>query len=180
MPSYDVSALRFMIVDDSPFMVKILTVVLESLGSQNVLCLHSSANVFKNMEDWKPDLIICDQIMQPIYGLDLIRKIRHDTDSPNRYIPIILLTGHTEAEIVRQARWHAGADAVLVKPVSAGRLIDCIASIYKSERIFVKVQDYFGPDRRNTDRPFEGEDRRQSEIDRAAKEPEIDEEHVLL
>ena len=181
MPAYDLSALRIMIVDDSHFMIKILGALLDVLGSRNVRGLSSPVNVFEEMEDWNPDLIICDQIMKPISGLELIRKIRHDPDCPNRYIPIVLLTGHAEAEIVRQARWNAGADAVLVKPVSAGRLLDCIASIYKSERVFVKVQDYFGPDRRNTaDRPFEGEDRREPQIELTAQDREIEEEHILI
>ena len=61
---------------------------------------------------------------------------------------------------MRHARFHAGADAVLAKPVSATRLYDCIISIYESPRTFVDNGVYFGPDRRLKDRPFEGEDRR--------------------
>lgn len=180
MTAYDINGLRAMIVDDSHFMIKILTALFEVLGTRDIRGLTSPVDIFEQMTEWRPDLIVCDQMMQPISGLELIRKVRRNPASPNKYIPIILLTGHTRPEIVREARWHAGADAVLVKPVSAGRLLDCITSIYKSERVFVKAKDYFGPDRRNTDRPFEGEDRRASDIEEEVLAMDIEEEHILI
>ena len=180
MTAYDISDLRAMIVDDSHFMIKILTALFEVLGARDIKGLTSAVDIFDQMTEWRPDLIVCDQMMCPIPGLELIRNVRQDPASPNKYVPIILLTGHTRPEIVREARWHAGADAVLVKPVSAGRLLDCIASIYKSERVFVKTKDYFGPDRRNTDRPFEGEDRRASDINEDALATDVEEEYVLI
>lgn len=159
-PTYDFENLRVLAVDDSQYMIQIVTLLLEAMGIRRIQGLERPAEVFATMKEWRPDLIIVDHIMTPITGLELIKQIRTDTDSPDQFVPIILLTGHAKTSVVKNARFNSGADAVLVKPVSAQRLYEAIVAIYKSDRTFVETKTYFGPDRRVKDRPFEGEDRR--------------------
>ena len=159
-PKYDFEHLRVLAVDDSQYMLKIVTMLLEAMGIRKIQGLERPAEMLAMMKEWRPDLIIVDHIMTPITGLQLIKQIRTDSDSPDQFIPIILLTGHAKTSVVKNARFNSGADAVLVKPVSAQRLYDAIVAIYKSDRTFVETKTYFGPDRRVKDRPFEGEDKR--------------------
>ena len=160
MTTYNLEKLRVLVIDDSEFMIKVVKVLLEAMGLYEVQGVSRPTQAFDAINKWEPDIIICDQVMEPITGLELIKKVRCDEDSVNRFIPIILLTGHSRPEIVKTARWEAGADAVLVKPVSAKRLYDCIVSLYKAERSFVETDSYFGPERRVEARPIEGKDRR--------------------
>lgn len=160
MSTYDLTNLRVLIVDDSRYMLKIIRTLLDAMGISAVRGIDSGENIFAEIKNWKPDLIITDHIMEPISGLDLIKKIRTQEDEMQRFVPIILLTGYAHEHVVKDARFGAGADAVLVKPVSVTRLYACIVSIYESSRTFVDNGLYFGPDRRVKDRPFEGGERR--------------------
>ena len=157
---YDLSGLRVLAVEDSGYMLKIIRVMLEAMGINLVTTLNRPETVISQLDEIQPDIIITDHFMEPINGLELIRRIRYEADGDFRYIPVIMLTGFADYEVVFKARFEAGADAVLVKPVSAHRLFSCIIAVYESTRKFVETEAYFGPDRRVTDRPFEGIDRR--------------------
>ena len=53
------------------------------------------------------DLAIVDWFMEPLDGIELVRGIRAGRNGPNPYLPIIMLTGHSEAIRVREARMPA-------------------------------------------------------------------------
>lgn len=160
MTAYDLAKLRVLTVDDSQYMIKIIKALLEAMGITSVLGVNSAEEVFTALEEWQPDLIITDHLMDPIDGLELIKQIRRLESSRNRYIPIVLLTGNAKFDVVKDARHRVGADAVLVKPVSVARLHTCIVALYESSRNFIETTSYFGPDRRAQDRPFEGPNKR--------------------
>ncbi|MBM3573484.1 MAG: response regulator [Alphaproteobacteria bacterium] len=54
--------------------------------------------------------------MEPLNGRDFARLIRTARASPNPMVPIIMLTGHTQAQYGFEAR-DAGFTEYLVKPV---------------------------------------------------------------
>lgn len=177
MEPYAFEKLRVLLVDDCEYMLKIVGALLESMGVKHIVGLDSPSEVLRVIERWTPDLVIMDQVMEPVTGLELIRQIRHGANR-QRFTPIVLLTGRAHAEVVTSARFQAGADAVLVKPVSIQRLHSCIVAIRESDRTFVRTAHYFGPDRRVRDRPFEGENRRQSDDGAERLTPGMDREPV--
>jgi CheY-like chemotaxis protein len=166
LTAYDFEKLRVLLIDDDPYMVRIVSTVLEAMGVRDILGIDGRYDALEAIRTWGPNLVIVDHLMEPLPGLELIRKVRQ-CDTEHRYIPLVLLTGYANAEVVTRARFQAGADAVLVKPVSAKRLYDCIVSIRESERPFIRTNQYFGPDRRLKDRPFEGPERRGDRARRA-------------
>ena len=101
--------------------------------------------------------------MEPLDGLDMVRLIRNASDSPNPYIPILMMTGHSTIENIYAAR-EAGVDEYVAKPISAQSLLLKILAIVNNPRIFIKTPRYFGPDRRRSNQPFNGEDRRLDEV----------------
>jgi CheY-like chemotaxis protein len=66
--------------------------------------------------------------MQPLDGLDFVRLVRIAKDTPNPYIPIIMLSGYTEHRRVTEAR-DAGVNEYLAKPISAKSIYQRITSI---------------------------------------------------
>ena len=160
MTAYDFEKLRVLAIDDNRFTLSVIKSLLDTMGVKTVFSMSKGTNALEIMKQWQPDVLIVDQVMQPISGLDLIREIRDCDSEKYRFVPIILITAHASKEVVQQARFWAGADAVLVKPLSARRLFNCIVALYESDRTFVRTGDYFGPDRRVKDRPFEGSGRR--------------------
>jgi DNA-binding response OmpR family regulator len=73
--------------------------------------------------------------------------VRTAKDSPNPFVPIIMLTGHTEAYRVMRAR-DVGVTEFLAKPVSAQTLYRRLVSIVENPRQFVRAAGFSGPERR--------------------------------
>ena len=51
---------------------------------------------FGKLYDFDPDVVICDLRMEPLDGIEFIKMISNNDTSPNRYVPIIMLTAHSE------------------------------------------------------------------------------------
>ena len=93
-------------------------------------------------------------------GIDFVQHIRRSPDSPNPYVPIIMLTGYTELDRVKIARDN-GVSSFLAKPVSAVSLYRRLVSLVEDQRLFVRSDSFFGPDRRfKVSETLEGPDRR--------------------
>jgi len=54
--------------------------------------------------------------MEPLDGIEFIKMIRNNDTSPNRYVPIIMLTAHSEPSANEQPR-DAGVHEFMAKPV---------------------------------------------------------------
>ena len=97
----------------------------------------------------------------PIFdGLELAQMIRQPGANANPYVPIIMLTGHSEKKRVVSAR-DAGVTEFLAKPISAKALYERILNVVANPRPFIKTKTYFGPDRRRNVNPnYVGPERR--------------------
>lgn len=161
MNGLDLSRLNVLLVDDSRNMLRLMEEILRALGIRNVISVIDAADAFREMRINAIDLVIIDLEMQPLDGLEFLRMVRTAKDSPNKYVPAIMLTAHTQMANVMEAR-DAGAHDFLAKPVSPISVYQRIVSVIDKPRPFVKTKTYFGPDRRRREIPFEGPDRRQA------------------
>lgn len=171
MYEYDFSALKVLVVEDSPQMQKLLEVLLEAMGVGSVLLADNGARGYAIFNETAPDIIITDGSMEPMDGYALTDLIRNDEDSANPYVPIIMLSGHLDDERISRAR-SSGVSEYLAKPVSADTLYKRLISVVRDQSVFVRAGSYFGPDRRrNLGQLYQGPDRRNrtSGIDKPAK-----------
>lgn len=158
--AYDFHNLNVLIVDDNKHMRTLIRTVLNALGVWNVHEASDGADALKELEIFPADILICDLMMTPFDGIELTQMIRTAADSPNPFLPIIMLTGHTEMFRVAEAR-DVGVDEFLAKPISPKTLYGRIAQVIDNRRDFVKAGNYFGPDRRRRDDPnYIGKERR--------------------
>jgi len=97
--------------------------------------------------------------MEPMDGLEFTRAVRMDPTSPNPFIPIIMLTGHTEMHRIVEAR-DAGVTEFLAKPVTANGVYARIKSVVENPRPFIKTDRYLGPSRRRRQQDIGGANRR--------------------
>ena len=88
--------------------------------------------------------------MDPEDGIALVKWLRSRTDSPDKYIPIIMLTGYSERNRVLEAR-DSGVTEFLAKPVSTKAIYSRLVAIVDNPRPFIRTESYFGPDRRRRD-----------------------------
>ena len=147
----------------------IIRLILSAMRIKDVRFCVTVDEAMEKVRNRLPDIIITDWVMEPKDGGDFLAWLRTSNDSPNPYIPVIVLTGYSEKSIVIKAR-DSGANAVLAKPVSIESLYKRFQVLIDNPRPFVRTQDFFGPDRRHADRPFEGLDRRSGDEDAAAQE----------
>ncbi len=158
--SYNLEKLNFLIVDDSKHMVKLVKSILNSLGAKNTVEAANGAEAFIELRNFPADIIICDWQMEPLDGVDFTRMVRTASDSPNPFVPIIMLTGHTQMKRITEAR-DAGVNEYLAKPISAHGLYTRISAIIERPRPFVRTSVYFGPCRRRQDSSrYKGPERR--------------------
>ena len=95
----------------------------------------------------QPDLLICDLEMPMMGGLDVARWVRSAAESPDPFLPMILMTSVATKAGVGAAR-DAGYDEVLAKPLTAEALYRRIEAVTLRRRPFVRIGRYFGPCRR--------------------------------
>jgi two-component system chemotaxis response regulator CheY len=142
----DFSRLRFLIVEDNAHMRRLLRTILHGLGSREVFEAEDGAAGLEAFAHYGPDIIITDWVMPIFDGVELTGMIRQ-MDSKQRFVPIIMLTGHTAKQNVIKAR-DAGVTEFLAKPFSAKALYTRIVNIVANPRSFIKSNHYFGPERR--------------------------------
>jgi CheY-like chemotaxis protein len=92
------------------------------------------------------DLIVCDADAEG-QSYDFVRRLRAEAPEPNRFSPVILLSGHTPLSHVTRAR-DCGANFVVAKPLRALVLLERIFWVSTEQRLFLEVAGYAGPDRR--------------------------------
>jgi DNA-binding response OmpR family regulator len=149
-----------LIVEDDPVMTRVVKDMLIVLGFKNILTARDGASAISMMRTNSVEIVICDWKMHPMDGLELTRYIRNSPDSPDRFVPIIMLTGRGERKDVEIAR-DAGVTEYVVKPFTSAGLFDRVRMVIESPRKFVLAQQYKGPDRRRKDStPPSGVDRR--------------------
>ena len=149
MQNYNLENLNILLVEDNKHMQILIKEILRSFRIKQVRVADDGADAIKEMRTFATDLVVCDWNMQPIDGLEFVRMVRTSSDSPNPYVPVIMLTGHTETNRVMEAR-ASGITEFLAKPVSARSLYQRICMVIEYPRQFIKTRTYTGPDRRRT------------------------------
>ena len=149
---FDFKKLTILVVEDTAPMRKLITSVLETLGVGRIYSADNGERGFDMFKRENPDIVIADWHMAPMSGIELTREIRSNMMSPNRMVPIVLVTGYSALNRVSEAR-DAGVTEFLVKPFSANDLAKRIAYVINKPRDFIDCKTYFGPDRRRRNSP---------------------------
>lgn len=158
-----VSDIHVLVVDDNRQMRFLLRCLLRAGGVHDVTEADNAEHAFALLRDRPVDLIIVDWLMRPMDGLEFTRKLRWDAQSPNPYVPILMLTAHTEASRVAAAR-DAGVSGFVKKPISARVLFDRVTFALTDTRMIIRSHDFIGPDRRHCQLPdYAGPFRRDSD-----------------
>lgn len=157
------SALHVLLVDDNQHMRTIASAVLKSAGVGTVREAGDGGAALEILREYPIDLAIVDFNMFPLDGVEFTRLVRNSPDSPNPYLPIIMMTGHSAKRRVYEAR-DAGVTEFIVKPITAKAVLDRIQAVIFHARPFVRTEGYFGPDRRRVQKPdYKGPRRRASD-----------------
>jgi CheY-like chemotaxis protein len=144
--------IKILLVDDNHHMRLLLTEILRAIGVREVYEATNGAEALQMMRNQAIDIVMTDLAMQPMDGIDFVRRLRNGQESPNPMAPVIMITGHSTLRRVAEAR-DVGVTEFLSKPVTARGVIERISRVVEHPRPFVKTTSYFGPDRRRRGEP---------------------------
>jgi two-component system, chemotaxis family, chemotaxis protein CheY len=154
--------LKLLVVDDNPHMIHITKTILRGFGIKDFQEALTAKDAFALVKATAFDVIITDYAMSPLDGCEFTKQLRTAEDSPNHFVPVIMLTAYAEKSTVEAAR-DAGVTEFCAKPITATDLYRKVCSVVNSPRSFVRTSVYFGPDRRRrADDGFKGAERREN------------------
>lgn len=158
LPNYDISGLTVLILEQQSLMRDLMKHVFREFRVKNVHITDDVNAAFSIFCETDVDLILTDW-SHGIDGMRFLKDVRLHEDSPNPYVPVIVVTANTEINHVFIARDN-GMSEYLAKPVSAQLIYSRICSTIDSTRPFVRAGGFFGPDRRRRRHPYTGVERR--------------------
>lgn len=120
------TSMRVLIVDDYKTMLRIMRNLLAQLSFGNVEESSNGEDALAKLESDNFGLVISDWNMQPMTGLDLLRRVR--ASARLKHIPFIMVTAESKTENVIAAK-QAGVSNYIVKPFNAETLRGKIGSV---------------------------------------------------
>ncbi len=138
--------LHILVVEDLDPMRKLISHCLKMLDVGEISTAKNGADGYELYKRGKPDIIITDWVMPEMTGIEMVRKIRRSPNSPQKDIPIIMMTGYCAKERIVEALEN-GINSFLIKPFSAKDVSKRIAHIINNPPDFVITDKYAGPER---------------------------------
>ncbi|MCZ6696932.1 MAG: response regulator [Acidobacteria bacterium] len=114
-----------LVVDDDPAVLQAYGRLLGRNGDEVELCGDIEAIVLDPASLARADLLILDQRMPRITGLDLLARMRRILPAGSPGPRVLLIRAYLDATIRRQAA-RLGVAEIIEKPVNAAHLLKCV------------------------------------------------------
>jgi CheY-like chemotaxis protein len=138
------ATIKVLVVDDEPYMRKVVRALLMSLGVRNIFEAADGPAGLEAIRVHAPNVVILDWQMPGLDGAGFMRIVRSPDTFPQAGVPIIMLTGHGERSRVLEAI-KVGVNEFLLKPVSQNALRERLVAVLTNPRPLVRHGDYYGP-----------------------------------
>lgn len=116
---------KVLVVDDEPFMLRMIQLVLEREGYVFLKATHGGEAVEVAARE-RPSVVIMDAMMPKMDGLTALAHLKQD--EATREIPVIILTANPH-KFSRQEAETIGATVFLTKPFSPTQLLSEIGRL---------------------------------------------------
>lgn len=122
--------MRIIIVDDEPYITRVLKLALDRAGYDVFTCLNG-VDALNAIRECLPDILITDIQMPQMTGKELCMTVRDEF--PAHHFPIFVMTSMTDRE---HREWAAQLDNVLFleKPLSMRILLQKIDTYFREKR----------------------------------------------
>ena len=116
---------KIIVTDDSEFMRRINIKALKKGGYTDIVEARSGDEAMKLVKEDQPDLVLLDIVMaEKMSGLDTLKKIK----KVSKNIKVIMVTVVDQPKVTEEAKSN-GADAFIIKPVNATKLISIVKKV---------------------------------------------------
>ncbi|HVF09615.1 MAG TPA: response regulator transcription factor [Abditibacteriaceae bacterium] len=123
--------MRILVVEDEEDFASLVRITLQTEGYQVVTAANGREAleyVASAPSDQKPELVVMDQMMPEMDGIETLRALK--ADAATAHIPVLMLTAVDQDDNVLQA-WKTGVDYYLTKPLDPSALVACIKSLFE-------------------------------------------------
>ena len=87
---------RFLVVDDNVHVLNIVKTMLRGFGAIHVFDARTPSEALEHLRNDAIDIVILDYMLGETDGVEFLRRLRSDPKSPSPFVPVIMLTAHTE------------------------------------------------------------------------------------
>lgn len=119
---------NIILVDDDKNILTSVSMALEAEGF-NVTTFNDGESGFKGIQDNKPDLVVLDIKMPRMDGIEVLTKLRENSD-----VPVIFLTSKDD-EVDEAIGLRMGADDYITKPFSQRLLMERIKALLRRQNL---------------------------------------------
>lgn len=146
MRSFDFSSISVLVAEHNSHMRQTIRSILRTFNIGDIIETRNPEDAWDAFCSTPPDVVFAD--WAPGFdGMSLLQKIRRDPESPNPFIPIIIVTSMSDKKNVLTAR-DLGMTEFLAKPFSPKQIFLRLRIVAEQPRAFIKTGNFFGPDRR--------------------------------
>ena len=153
------SGVKILIVDPNIHLGKILETIFRGFGTRKITHAVNAREGLEIIHRGNIDIVVTTYMMEMMDGVEFVRHMRLKGSGDKRFIPVIMLTSHTERYRIERAR-DAGVTEVCAKPVTAQELFRKLVQVVDLPRPFIHAETFFGPDRRRNKTRYAGTERR--------------------
>jgi excisionase family DNA binding protein len=118
-----------LVVDDETDLCEVYARILTRAGFR-VKTAAGGAEAIALLDENLPDLLITDQLMPRVNGIEVLAHAR----SKAPHLPVIISTGYPDSDLLAKALEH-GAFTLLAKPVTQGQLLDAAVMLTKKPQV---------------------------------------------
>ena len=147
VPALDLGGISLLVINDNEFVRTYMERLFSIMRVGSVVTCHNPRSARAEIATVQPDIVVIDLDLTGMDGLELLQDIRRGGAGIPSDIAILVASAHVDREYVAKAR-EAGANWILVKPLTFRRLYEGLVKVIMDERPFVEGDVYVGPDRR--------------------------------
>ena len=167
------------LIEPNKFEAQIMADVLRGAGVDKIKFYTDSTEAMAALEGYGANVIVAAVESLPMDGVAWTRAIRRNQRAKNRKAAIFLTSRAFSRSLAEDCR-HAGANALIGKPISAKILTATITKVLANPRPFIDAAGYVGPCRR-AGIVTAGEPKRRRQADAsAAAAPQVTLKDALL
>jgi DNA-binding response OmpR family regulator len=119
---YQPQNIKVAVIDDSPIMREAVGGMLAALGFTQVSLYASGLFAAGDLAEDFTNLVICDFLMEPVNGLDVLKMFRTNKKPKLAAVPFILMSAVRDADMVAQS-YFAGCTEFILKPFAPETLM---------------------------------------------------------
>jgi two-component system chemotaxis response regulator CheY len=120
------SNMRFLIIDDSVTMRRIIANILMRLGHPEAIHAANGREALDRLGAERVDAVITDWYMPEMNGLDFVKSLRNSPATS--HIPIVIVTANAASDDIQEAL-NLGVNSYILKPFSVETMKDKIGAL---------------------------------------------------